>query len=90
MANRGHMDVLREGIEVLKAYSEENSGIIPDLSVVDLSNLDLSGVDLRQADLSWSDLHNTSLEYAHLHNTKLQDSKLSGDHIGPRTLMVRR
>ena len=74
------MDVLREGIEVLKAYSEENRGIISDLS----------GVGLRQADLSWSDLHNTSLEYAHLHNTKLQDSKLSGDHIGPRTLMVRR
>lgn len=36
------MDVLREGVEVLKAYSEENRGIISDLS----------GVDLRQADLS--------------------------------------
>ncbi len=56
MANREHLEILKQGVETWNQWREENPKIRPDLRGASLSGFDLSGFDLREANLNASNL----------------------------------
>lgn len=71
MANRKHLNILKEGVEVWNKWREENPDIRPDLSGAKLTRADLIGANLRKADLIEANLRSAVFWNADLHGTML-------------------
>lgn len=83
MANKLHLDFLKQGIDAWNHWREKNSGIQPDLSKAhlrgaNLSGAVLSGAALFEADLSGANLANASLVDTHLEKAILTDCRIYG------------
>ncbi len=81
MANREHVEILKQGAEVWNRWRREHPGIQPDLSFADLSRADLSEANLRgallNADLRGANLSEALLSWANLSGALLSATVLS-------------
>ena len=76
MANRQHLDTLRQGIEVWNRWRERNPEVFPDLSHADLKGMALRGANLARVNLKGADLRKTTLE-----NTNFSGADLRGVNL---------
>lgn len=91
MANQEHLAVLRQGIDIWNDWRKRNPAIRPDLSGIDLREVDLvlgnlSGANLSHADLSYADLSFANLSRANLSFTILSYADLSGTNLSEAIL----
>ena len=56
MANKEHLDILKEGVEVWNRWREENEGV-----QADLNGADLTGANLYKANLTGADFIGANL-----------------------------
>jgi len=87
MANREHLDMLKQGVAAWNRWRRSNPKIHPDLArvnldaanliVVDLSGANPFGINLNGADLSRSDLRQAELNGADLSSADLSGADLS-------------
>jgi hypothetical protein len=77
MANKEHLDILKQGAEIWNSWRRSNSGTIPDLRNADLSGSNLYGVQFGLADLRNADLRNAHLIGANLNGALLCGANLS-------------
>ena len=87
MANKEHLEILKQGVKPWNQWREEHPEIEPDLWNADLRysnlwnanlwNADLSNADLSNADLWNADLWNADLSNANLSNADLNDADLN-------------
>jgi len=80
MANREHLDILKQGVMIWNRWREAIPDVRPDLSGADLSRADLRGAHLNFVDLSGADLID-----AHLSGAYLIEAKLIGAHLSYAT-----
>jgi len=78
-----HAEIVARGTEAWNAWRQDNPGIHPDLSGVDLSEEDASGynfseTNLRDADLYQTDLGGANLKLADLRGTDLSAARMVG------------
>lgn len=66
MANREHLDMLKQGVDAWNTWRKEHPEIEPDLTGAHLSGADLSGANLSGANLSGANLSNVELREANL------------------------
>jgi hypothetical protein len=81
MANKEHLEILKQGVEVWNQWREENPETRPDLRGADLrqaylSRIDLRGAHLRGAHLSGAVLSGADLREANLRKTDLCEANL--------------
>ncbi|MDM3858167.1 MAG: pentapeptide repeat-containing protein [Aphanizomenon gracile PMC649.10] len=76
MANPEHLVILKRGVEVWNKWRDENSDIIPDLSVANLKDAVLKEANLNGVVLFLSDLSGAYLFFAILRDTDLFESNL--------------
>jgi hypothetical protein len=86
MANKEHLQVLKQGVKAWNRWREKNPGIAPDLCEAFLHGADLSGADLRRADLTGANLisaklRRASLGGANLTRTELAHGSLTGANL---------
>jgi uncharacterized protein YjbI with pentapeptide repeats len=91
MANPEHLVILKRGVEVWNKWRDENSDIIPDLSVANLKDAvlkeaNLNGVVLFLSDLSGANLTRANLTDAELIGTNLRRTNLSGADLSEANL----
>jgi uncharacterized protein YjbI with pentapeptide repeats len=86
VANKEHLALLKQGVEVWNQWRENNPEVRPDLSGADLVNADLSGANLVNADLSGADLVNADLSGADLVNADLSRANLFKADFGEADL----
>jgi uncharacterized protein YjbI with pentapeptide repeats len=77
MANPGHLQILRQGLEVWARWRRENCEISPDLSSTILNGTILSGVDFNNVDLRFVNLTDADLICANLTGADLYMADLS-------------
>jgi hypothetical protein len=82
MANKEHVALLRQGVEVWNAWRKENPNIMPDLTRADLTRADLTRADLTRADLTRADLTRADLTRADLAGARLYRADLIGARLG--------
>ena len=100
MANRKHLDILKQGVSVWNAWREENPDVRPDLNRAklkganlrwaDLSEADLTGANLRGTDLRWADLSEANLTEADLTEADLTGANLTEAIVSPVQLCTAR
>ncbi|GHO98890.1 hypothetical protein KSF_089380 [Reticulibacter mediterranei] len=88
MANKEHLEIIKQGVDIWNKWREEHTGERPDLSSADLSSTNLRFVNLSEAalkdtnfrwtDLSGSDLSRADLRDAYLDYARLLKADLSG------------
>jgi uncharacterized protein YjbI with pentapeptide repeats len=83
MANKEHVEILKQGAEAWNSWREKHPEVRPDLGQEKLINADLSranldGADLRRADLSKAQLSHSSLFGANLESATLILADLLG------------
>jgi hypothetical protein len=76
MANRKHLEILEQGVEIWNEWRNENPSIRPNLRGAELigqefEDIDFSRADLREADLSMTSLSGANLSQARLHKADL-------------------
>ena len=76
MANKEHVAILIQGIDIWNRWRETRPDVIPDLS-----NADFSGFEIGFANLSKADLRNTNLSRAYLGNSNLFRAYLSNSNL---------
>jgi uncharacterized protein YjbI with pentapeptide repeats len=76
MANREHLDIIKQGVSAWNQWRMENSGVEPDLARADLSGLELSGADLSETDLRKADLRASIFRGAKLIKADLREADL--------------
>ena len=81
MANQGHLDILKRGVEEWNDWRVANPEASPDLSKANLSKMDLRDADLTRADLTRADLTEAQLRGANLWRANLQETNLTGAYI---------
>jgi len=81
MANAGHIDILRQGVEVWNQWRQENPEVQPDLS-----GADFAGHSLRWANLRGADLSRAKLNAADLTDASLWQANLGGANLNRATL----
>jgi uncharacterized protein YjbI with pentapeptide repeats len=96
MANRKHLNILRQGAVAWNEWREANREIKPDLSGADLSGADLTGADLGHANLNRASLTEVNLSgailsfanlsMADLARANLRVTKLSGADLHDASL----
>lgn len=52
MANTGHLEILKRGVEEWNHWRDAHPDIRPDLTSADLKGSDLRGIDLSEANLN--------------------------------------
>jgi hypothetical protein len=72
MANPGHLEILKQGVEQWNKWRRENRDLEPDLSAANLAEADLRGANLREVDFRVANLRG-----ANLHRAKLGGANLS-------------
>lgn len=78
MANKEHLNILKQGPSVWNQWRKQNPEIVPNLSDADLSHAFLSDADLSDANLSGADLRGKDLRGAYLIRAYLRYANLSG------------
>jgi hypothetical protein len=78
MANRIHLDILRQGVNTWHRWREYNPKVVPDLRQEDLSGVYLSGARLSGALLRGTQLNRADLSRAHLRGADLRGAVLRG------------
>jgi uncharacterized protein YjbI with pentapeptide repeats len=83
MANKEHLDILKQGVDAWNIWRSENSEVRPDLSRAFLIGADLAKADFHQtnfqiAELMNADLSQADLIGADLYNANLSEAKLCG------------
>jgi uncharacterized protein YjbI with pentapeptide repeats len=91
MANKEHLKILKQGVEVWNKWRKDNSDIRPDLSAANMSEENLSaanlqGVDLSNAELSISNLSNADFEGADVKGVTMRVANLTGANFAQATL----
>lgn len=81
MANKEHLAILRQGVEVWNQWREVNSRIRPDLSCGDFNDAVLNSVDLSNAYLVDSDFSGAHLSHTNLRNTNFSGANLIGANL---------
>jgi nucleoid DNA-binding protein len=86
MANKEHVKILKQGVEVWNKWREENPGVRPDLSGTDLeyamlTEADLSGADLTRIRFHWADLFGANFRGANLSGADLLGANLFGANL---------
>ena len=81
MANEGHLKILKQGVAVWNRWREDNRGIKPELSEVDLSEINLNGVNLGHASLIGAILQGVKFEGASLRWTNLTGAWLRAANL---------
>lgn len=76
MANREHLELLRQGVTAWNAWRAENPAVLPDLSGALLRGFEFKRADLRDADLQDADLTEADLSEAELCHANLARAKL--------------
>ena len=71
MANKEHLKILKQGVEIWNKWREENPDIKPKLIKAELFDINLSKADLSGADFSGAELGGAVLSEANLHDAKL-------------------
>ena len=77
MANKEHLAILEQGVEVWNRWREENPGVEPDLIKANLSGAILSEINFNKADLSWADISGANLIESSLNGGNLSWANLS-------------
>jgi hypothetical protein len=77
MADKEHVEILKQGFEAWTAWRNDSPGILPDLSGADLSNAKLEGANLRDANLSHTNLKGAILMSADLRGAVLDGADLT-------------
>src|ERR1044071_3589398 len=95
MANKQHLDILKQGVEVWNKWRKENPEIRPDLGGIDLGGTglieaNLSGATLIRAYIDGADLSGADLYEAHLSGATLIGAKLMGTHLRDANLAYAR
>ena len=78
MANPEHVEILKQGVEVWNVWREENPGIRPDLTQVDLAWGNLIGINFSETYLRKANLQRANLIEADLHRASLIETNLDG------------
>ncbi len=86
MANPEHLEILKQGVEVWNKWRDENPEIFPDLSMLDLRNMDISFANLRHADLTHADLEHANLRHADLSHSEISYAYLINADLNNATL----
>lgn len=86
MANKKHLDILKQGIDIWNEWREKNRDVKPDLSRAVLRKMRLNRANLRDVDLSRSDLWASDLRNAKLVNATLNDIDLSDCNLASANL----
>jgi hypothetical protein len=88
MANKEHLEILKQGVAVWNKWRKDNPNIIsPDLSKANLLLADLQFADLRRADLSDANLSKAYLNKAILRKICLNEAYLSGADFSSANLI---
>jgi uncharacterized protein YjbI with pentapeptide repeats len=86
MANKEHLKLMEQGVEVWNRWRADNPQLTPDNNVMDLSEtfqseIDFVGVDLRGFDLRGIDLSGVDLAGVNLDGADLSGANLSGANL---------
>ena len=91
MANPEHVEIVKQGVEAIRAWQNENPKVQLDLRDADLQEADLteaklmfadlSEADLSRAELIFADLSEAKLMLAHLREADLRGADLRGAHL---------
>lgn len=84
MANKEHLEILKQGVETWNKWRLENHKIRPDLSGADFGDMNLSFALLVNVDLSGARLHGL-LSHANLSFANLSSANLGFELLGPDT-----
>lgn len=81
MANKKHVELLKQGVDTWNAWRKANPGTQPDLESADLASGQFEHIDFSGARLLWSklckaDLRKANLRGAHLSSANLTDADL--------------
>lgn len=87
MANRQHLNTLKQGVDAWNQWRKENPDIQPDLreaalASANLSKANLSSANLDEANLRSADLHEANLSGANLKEANLSAANLSKADLG--------
>ncbi|MDY0170350.1 MAG: toll/interleukin-1 receptor domain-containing protein [Thermoguttaceae bacterium] len=88
MANPEHVELVRRGVDVIRAWRAENPAVLLDLSGANLSGANLSGANLSGANLSGADLRGANLRRAGLSGADLNGADLNGADLSGTNLTV--
>jgi hypothetical protein len=87
MANKEHLEILKQGAEKWHEWRKQNPAVEPDLRMVDLYGADLRGFNLSGADLYGVDLRNANLSEANLGWTDAgENPPMHGAHLSSADL----
>ena len=78
MANKEHLQILRQGIENWNRWRQENPEIEPDLALANLSESELEGADFNKTNLRGANLSRARLGHAEFYEADLEEADLSG------------
>ena len=85
MANKEHLEILRQGVEVWNKWRKENRDVAPDLREANLSGADLRLAILREADLSGASVGSTTFGFVDL---SLCEGVEAARHRGPSIIGI--
>ncbi len=78
MANPGHLEKLKQGVEAWNKWRKEHGDIAPDLSKADLAGAALWDANLRSVNLEQANLSTAKLAAARFWGAKLRSAVLNG------------
>ena len=81
MADKDHLRILREGVEVWNKWQRRNRNICADFTKANLAGANLAGINLREATLSLVNLSNANLVGANLRASVLVGANLIGANL---------
>lgn len=91
MANKSHLEIIRQGVQLWNNWRAKSASVTPDLSEaelraenlseVNLAGVNLSASNLRGVDLSKADLTGADLSHAELSKANLTDANLSWTNL---------
>lgn len=81
MADKQHLELLKNGVDAWNKWREENPDIQPDLSNRDLTKRDLRKVNLCKAKLDSTNLAESALDGAKLNSANLTNTNLAGKKL---------
>jgi hypothetical protein len=76
MANREHLEILKQGVEAWNRWRAEKAGLVPDLSGADLYVGVLNHANLSNTILEGADLNHGEAMYASFRSAMLQNARL--------------
>ena len=86
MANKEHLDVIKQGKDIWNAWRKQHPDTRPDFRGADLSGANLSGADLSRANLSGANLSRATLSRATLRGATLSGQDLSNKNFSKADL----